>query len=145
MTIRTINNRSLRSMYLIILVQFIVIAFLLAIISNEYLSNYWMQVWISGKAPMLAFLINGQLDSLLIGVAAAGTLLFVIGAIAQTKTQLETKKPTIIMDIRELERIEKKVLHNPSKPFESSPEDLLRDLEKQEAYIPNSTRGALRN
>jgi len=133
MTIRTINNRSLRSMYLIILVQFIVIAFLLAIISNEYLSNYWMQVWISGKAPMLAFLINGQLDSLLIGVAAAGTLLFVNGAIAQTKTQLETKKPTIIMDIRELERIEKKVLHNPSKPFESSPEDLLRDLEKQEA------------
>src|SRR5213593_2635442 len=138
MTIRTINNRSLRSMYLIILVQFIVIAFLLAIISNEYLSNYWMQVWISGKAPMLAFLINGQLDSLLIGVAAAGTLLFVNGAIAQTKTQLETKKPTIIMDIRELERIEKKVLHNPSKPFESSPEDLLRDLEKQEALIPNS-------
>jgi len=133
MTTRTINNRSLRSMYLIILVQFIVIAFLLAIISNEYLSNYWMQVWISGKAPMLAFLINGQLDSLLIGVAAAGTLLFVNGAIAQTKTQLETKKPTIIMDIRELERIEKKVLHNPSKPFESSPEDLLRDLEKQEA------------
>jgi len=133
MTIRTINNRSLRSMYLIILLQFIVIAFLLAIISNEYLSNYWMQVWISGKAPMLAFLINGQLDSLLIGVAAAGTLLFVNGAIAQTKTQLETKKPTIIMDIRELERIEKKVLHNPSKPFESSPEDLLRDLEKQEA------------
>jgi len=133
MTIRTINNRSLRTMYLIILVQFIVIAFLLAIISNEYLSNYWMQVWISGKAPMLAFLINGQLDSLLIGVAAAGTLLFVNGAIAQTKTQLETKKPTIIMDIRELERIEKKVLHNPSKPFESSPEDLLRDLEKQEA------------
>ena len=133
MTIRTINNRSLRSMYLIILVQFIVIAFLLAIISNEYLSNYWMQVWISGKAPMLAFLINGQLDSLLIGVAAAGTLLFVNGAIAQTKTQLETKKPTIIMDIRELERIEKKVLHNPSKPFESSPEDLLRDLERQEA------------
>ena len=120
-------------MYLIILVQFIVIAFLLAIISNEYLSNYWMQVWISGKAPMLAFLINGQLDSLLIGVAAAGTLLFVNGAIAQTETQLETKKPTIIMDIRELERIEKKVLHNPSKPFESSPEDLLRDLEKQEA------------
>ena len=133
MTIRTINNRSLRTMYLIILVQFIVIAFLLAIISNEYLSNYWMQLWISGKAPMLAFLINGQLDSLLIGVAAAGTLLFVNGAIAQTKTQLETKKPTIIMDIRELERIEKKVLHNPSKPFESSPEDLLRDLEKQEA------------
>ncbi|TMI42676.1 hypothetical protein E6H23_04420 [Candidatus Bathyarchaeota archaeon] len=133
MTIRTINNRSLRTMYLIILVQFIVIAFLLAIISNEYLSNYWMQVWISGKAPMLAFLINGQLDSLLIGVAAAGTLLFVNGAIAQTKTQLETKKPTIIMDIRELERIEKKVLHNPSKPFESSPEDLLRDLERQEA------------
>ena len=73
MTIRTINNRSLRTMYLIILVQFIVIAFLLAIISNEYLSNYWMQVWIAGKAPMLAFLINGQLDSLLIGVSAAGT------------------------------------------------------------------------
>ena len=133
MTTRTINNRSLRSMYLIILVQFIVIAFLLAIISNEYLSNYWMQVWISGKAPMLAFLINGQLDSLLIGVAAAGTLLFVNGAIAQTKTQLEPKKPTIIMDIRELERIEKKVLRKPNTPAEITPEELLRDLEKQEA------------
>src|SRR5438094_9103888 len=110
MTIRTINNRSLRTMYLIILVQFIVIAFLLAIISNEYLSNYWMQVWISGKAPMLAFLINGQLDYLVIGIAAAGTLLFVNGAITQTKTQLETKQPTIIMDSRELDTIEQKIL-----------------------------------
>src|SRR5947209_20395131 len=130
MTIRTINNRSLRSMYLIILVQFIVIAFLLAIISNEYLSNYWMQVWISGKAPMLAFLINGQLDSLLIGVAAAGTLLFVNGAIAQTKTQLETKKPVVIMETGELARMEKKVLR---KPPENVSDDLQRDLEKQEA------------
>ena len=82
---------------------------------------------------MLAFLINGQLDSLLIGVAAAGTLLFVNGAIAQTKTQLEPKKPTIIMDIRELERIEKKVLRKPNTPAEITPEELLRDLEKQEA------------
>src|SRR2546428_1506578 len=124
MTTRTINNRSLRSMYLIILVQFIVIAFLLAIISNEYLSNYWMQVWISRKAPMLAFLINGQLDSLLIGVAAPGTLLFVNGAIAQTKILLETKKPTIIIDIRELETIDNKALHNPSLLFDGSPGDL---------------------
>src|SRR3989442_15842675 len=99
MTIRTINNRSLRTMYLIILVQFIVITFLLAIISNEYLSNYWMQVWMSGNAPMLAFLINGKLDSLLIAVATARTLLFVNGAISQTKTHLEPKYPNIIMDI----------------------------------------------
>ena len=130
MTTRTINNRSLRSMYLIILVQFIVIAFLLAIISNEYLSNYWMQVWIAGKAPMLAFLINGQLDSLLIGVSAAGTLLFVNGAIAQTKTEPLPKKPIVIMEIGELARMEKKVLR---KPLENVRDDLQRDLEKQEA------------
>ena len=130
MTIRTINNRSLRSMYLIILVQFIVIAFLLAIISNEYLSNYWMQVWIAGKAPMLAFLINGQLDSLLIGVSAAGTLLFVNGAIAQTKTEPLPKKPVVIMETGELARMEKKVLR---KPPENVSDDLQRDLEKQEA------------
>ena len=130
MTIRTINNRSLRTMYLIILVQFIVIAFLLAIISNEYLSNYWMQVWIAGKAPMLAFLINGQLDSLLIGVSAAGTLLFVNGAIAQTKTEPLPKKPIVIMEIGELARMEKKVLR---KPLENVRDDLQRDLEKQEA------------
>src|SRR5438445_13330493 len=130
MTIRTINNRSLRTMYLIILVQFIVIAFLLAIISNEYLSNYWMQVWIAGKAPMLAFLINGQLDSLLIVVSAAGTLLFVNGAIAQTKTEPQPKKPVVIIENRELARTEKKVLH---KPPENLSDDLQRDLEKQEA------------
>jgi len=117
-------------MYLIILVQFIVIAFLLAIISNEYLSNYWMQVWIAGKAPMLAFLINGQLDSLLIGVSAAGTLLFVNGAIAQTKTEPLPKKPIVIMEIGELARMEKKVLR---KPLENVRDDLQRDLEKQEA------------
>ena len=128
-----ISNGSLRAMCLIILVQFMVIAFLLAMISNEYLSNYWMQVWISGKAPMLAFLINGQLDSLLVGIAAAGTVLFLKDTMSQSKTETMPEKPTIIMDTRELERIEKKILRKPHKPPENPHEDLLRDLEKQEA------------
>src|SRR6267378_4075154 len=50
LTTRRISDSSFRGMNLIILVQFVIIAFLLAIISNEYLSNYWMQVWIAGKA-----------------------------------------------------------------------------------------------
>jgi hypothetical protein len=133
MRTRTINSATLRSMYLIILVQLVIIAFLLAIISNEYLNNYWMQVWIAGKAPMLAFLINGQLDSLLIGVAAAGTVLFLNNALAESKIEPQTRKPTVIMDTKELARIEKKVVRKPSKPQENTPEDLLRDLEKQEA------------
>lgn len=133
LTTRRISDSSFRGMNLIILVQFVIIAFLLAIISNEYLSNYWMQVWIAGKAPMLAFLINGQLDSLLVGIAAAGTILFLKDAIAQSETETVPKKPTIIMDTRELARIEKKVLRKPNKPLENSPEDLLQDLEKQEA------------
>ncbi len=120
-------------MYLLILVQLIIIAFLLAIISNEYLNNYWMQVWIDGKAPILAFLINGQLDSLLIGVAAAGTVLFLNNALAESKSEPQLRKPTVIMDTRELARIEKKVLRKPNKPQENTPEDLLRDLDKQEA------------
>src|SRR5713101_4592165 len=133
MRTRTISSATLRSMYLIILVQLIIIAFLLAIISNEYLNNYWMQVWIAGKAPILAFLINGQLDSLLIGVAAAGTVLFLNNALAESKSEPQPRKPTVIMDTRELARIEKKVLRKPNKPQENTPEDLLRDLEKQEA------------
>jgi len=133
MRTRTISSATLRSMYLIILVQLIIIAFLLAIISNEYLNNYWMQVWIAGKAPILAFLINGQLDSLLIGVAAAGTVLFLNNALAESKSEPQLRKPTVIMDTRELARIEKKVLRKPNKPQENTPEDLLRDLEKQEA------------
>ncbi len=120
-------------MYLLILIQLIIIAFLLAIISNEYLNNYWMQVWISGNAPILSFLINGQLDALLVGVAAAGTVLFLNHALAESKIEPPPRKPTVIMNTGELARIEQKVLRKPNKPKENTPEDLLRDLEKQEA------------
>lgn len=81
---------------------------------------------------MLAFLVNGQLDSLLVGIAAAVTLRFLKNAITQSKTE-PAEKPTIIMDTKELEKMEKRALGEPYQLDENRAEDLLQDLEKQEA------------
>ena len=66
-----------RLLYLIIVVQFIVIAILLGAFSNEYLSNAFMQAWVQRNAPGLDILLNGGLDALIIGAAIALTFLLV--------------------------------------------------------------------
>ncbi len=67
----------LRFLYTIILVQFAVIAILLGGLSTEYLSNTNMQAWVAANAPLLGFLLHGEVDALLIGIALGGTVLLI--------------------------------------------------------------------
>src|SRR5215467_10198000 len=65
-------------LYAVILVQFVVIAVLLGDLSNEYLSNDYFRAWVSGNYPWLGFLLQGQVDSLLVGVAFGATVLLIM-------------------------------------------------------------------
>lgn len=64
-------------LYAIILLQFGVIAVLLGGFSSEYLSNVYFRMWINNTYPWMGLLLGGQLDALLVGVAAGATLLLV--------------------------------------------------------------------
>lgn len=64
-----------RALYLIIVVQFAIITILLGALSNEYLSNSYMQAWISTHVPLLGIFLHGELDALLIGLAIGAIFL----------------------------------------------------------------------
>jgi hypothetical protein len=64
-------------LYAIILLQFGVIAVLLGGFSSEYLSNVYFRIWINSSYPWLGPLLGGQIDALLVGVAAGATFLLV--------------------------------------------------------------------
>jgi hypothetical protein len=69
---------SYRLLYVVILGQFVIIAVLLGALSNEYLWNDYYRGWISSNYPWLGFLLQGQLDALLIGIAFGATALLVM-------------------------------------------------------------------
>ena len=87
-----------RLLYLIIVVQFTIITVLLGALSNEYLSNSYMQAWISTHVPLVGVFLHGELDALLIGLAI-GAIFLVIqrrtveGNIEPTTTQ-PSNRPT---------------------------------------------------
>ena len=64
-------------LYAIILLQFGVIAVLLGGFSSEYLSNVYFRMWVNTTYPWLGPLLGGQIDALLVGVAAGATFLLV--------------------------------------------------------------------
>ena len=66
-----------RVLYMIIIVQFAIITILLGALSNEYLSNSYMQAWISTNVPLLGVFLHGELDALLIGLAIGAIFLVI--------------------------------------------------------------------
>ncbi len=126
---------SVRLLYGIFLSQFIVIAILLGGFTSEYLSNVYFRIWVGNNFPQLGLLLTGQVDALLIGMAASGTILL----IQRMKNEAKVDQRTIvsaIQTIASMETIELVPNHlTPTKRGEVSretPEQVLGELEKQD-------------
>lgn len=124
-----------RLLYGIILAQFIVIAILIGGFSSEYLSNVYFRIWLDNNFPQLGLLLTGQVDALLIGMAAGGIILL----IQRMKNERKVDQRTIVSAIQAIASMETNELvpkHSaPTKRGEVSPEtpeQVLGELEKQD-------------
>src|SRR2546427_143825 len=82
-----------RLLYVTLLVQFFVIAILFGALSNEYISNAYMQAWIGRNVPLLGIILSGDVDSVFIGVAVVFTI-FLARRGAQVSRPESTPQPT---------------------------------------------------
>ena len=57
-----------RALYLVILAEFVAIVGLFSAMTNEYLSNAFMQTWASTNAPYIGLLLAGPFDIVLVGI-----------------------------------------------------------------------------
>jgi hypothetical protein len=74
--VQTVRQREgSRVLNSIVVVQFLITIGLLAAISNEYQSNYWMEQWIGQNASPLGFLLSGYLGTVLFTII--GSLLII--------------------------------------------------------------------
>jgi hypothetical protein len=128
------GNRFVKLVYGIILAQFIIIAVLLGGLSSEYLSNVYFRIWLDSAYPQLGLLLTGQVDALIIGMAAGGTILL----IERMKNEVKTDQRTILTAIQAMASMEAPELlpdhANPRKKRElagETPEQVLEALEKQ--------------
>ncbi len=77
----------------VIIAQFAITVALLAAISNEYQSNYFMQQWISQNASPLGYFLAGYVGTALATIVGAGLILW---KLVLTRRQSEAKsKPNI--------------------------------------------------
>ena len=63
--------------YLFLYVQFALIVLFVYGLSSEYRSNPYQQDWIWNNAPILAYVLNGYLAAMLVGVLIGGGVLLV--------------------------------------------------------------------
>jgi hypothetical protein len=129
------RERFARLLYGIILSQFIVIAILLGGFSNEYLSNAYFRIWLDNNFPQLGLLLTGQVDALLIGIAAGGAILL----IQRMKNEAKAEQRTIVSAIQAIASMEtNKPVPDHLTPTErgevsrETPEQVLGELEKQD-------------
>src|SRR5260370_2303098 len=126
---------SVRLLYGIFLSQFIVIAILLGGFTSEYLSNVYFRIWVGNNFPQLGLLLTGQVDALLIGMAASGTILL----IQRMKNEAKVDQRTIVSAIQTIACMETiELVPNQLTPTKSgevsreTPEQVLGELEKQD-------------
>lgn len=123
-----------RMLYVIILVQFAVIATLLAGFSTTYLSNDYFRIWVDNNFPGLSLLITGQAVTLLFGMALGGTFLLIQqmkrGTMIEEKTVVTPDKVSSPFLTGELlpDQIEGKDMG----ALRVTPEQVLGELEKQD-------------
>jgi len=87
------STNFVRLLYAILLAQFFVIAILFGSLSNEYLSNAYMQAWVDRDAPILSVFLHGEVDALIIGIAVGFTVLLVQRRIGEGEIDKETRPP----------------------------------------------------
>ena len=121
-------------LYAIILAQFVLIAILLAEFSSEYLSNDFYRGWVNGNYPMIGYLLQGQLEALLIGVALGGTMLLIMAVKGERGVELgESSEERRVVISRSSERVPPIV--SDAIIVDSvrvDPEDVMSELEKDD-------------
>ena|SRR2546426_10576961 len=123
-------------LYAIILAQFVVIAVLMAGFSNEYLSNIFFRSWIDGNYPWLGTLLQGRVDALLVGMTLGATILL-IQRIQNENRMRSEDRPDIAEPIGFQTANESGIGYDGeatmSTPSGEAPEDVLAELERQDA------------
>ena len=132
---RSYSNGFVKLVYGIILAQFTVIAVLLGGLTSEYLFNVYFRIWLDSNYPQLGLLLTGQVDALIIGMAAGGTILL----IERMRNEAKTDQRTILTAIQAIASMEtSEVLPNHATPtrkrevVSETPEQVLGELEKQD-------------
>ena len=120
-------------LYSIILLQFGAIAVLLGGFSSEYVSNVYFRMWVSTNYPWLGPMLGGQIDALLVGVAAGATFLLV------QRFRHEMKLGEVLLKSDESSMIQNQLVYAPSGPDTEkspgsldSPNEVLAELERQD-------------
>ncbi len=119
-------------LYLLISVQFVVIALLLESLSNEYLSNAYMRTWIAENAPLLGILLHGEVGGLSTGVAMGVTIILIAQILTETKAEPATIKPERPPYPTLLPRPGQESQLPWPDPLPDKPEDIMAELEKQD-------------
>ena len=125
----------LQLLYAIIVLQFGLITVLLAGFSSEYLSNVFFRAWVDINFPWLGPLLQGQMDSLLVGVAFGVTLILIQRFRVELKAgKVDSPKLPTLLNVDEqrqtLSKVPRRaVARDPS----DSPEQVMAELERQEA------------
>ena len=129
------GNGFVKLVYGIILAQFAVIAILLGGLTSEYLSNVYFRIWLDSNYPQLGLLLTGQVDALIIGMAAGGSILLV----ERMRNEAKTDQRTIMTAIQAIASMETpELLPNHATPTRKrevaseTPEQVLGELEKQD-------------
>lgn len=89
-TLQDPQGRFYALLYAIIILQFIIIAALVAAVTNEYLSNAFMQSWVQQNAPILQVFLNGDVAVLLLGLFVGIAYVFIRNRYDATKTEEKT-------------------------------------------------------
>jgi len=122
-------------LYAIILVQFVVIAVLVSGFSNEYVSNIFFRAWINGNYPWLGTLLQGQVDALLVGMTLGATILLIQRVQNENRMRSGDRSAAEPIGFRSPEESptgpDGRVMT--SKPSGDAPEDVLAELERQDA------------
>ena len=121
-------------LYAIILVQFVLIAILLGGFSSEYLSNDFYRGWINNNYPLIGYLLQGQLDALLIGIALGGTMLLIMALRAERRIEAtETSEEHVIITSRSSENASPALSEGTiSESVHEDPEDVMSELERHD-------------
>ena len=120
-------------LYAIILVQFVLIAILLGGFSSEYLSNDYYRGWINGNYPLIGYLLQGQLDALLIGIALGATILLITALKGESRVEASERSEEQRIIAESSEHTGPILSDGTSlESFHEDAEDVMNELERHE-------------
>lgn len=115
-----------------ILVQFVVIAILVGALSNEYLSNDYYRAWINSNYAWLGFLLQGQADALLVGIAFGATALLIMTVRNDRQSDPAVEFVQYGLSQTVDDRIDMTDNDVPARSKQDAPDDVMVELERHD-------------